>query len=71
MHLIAEKSRGCNLSSDFWTECPEVKRRKLNMERLTFGHCVQKQKEFCNVFFVGVRKYPIPPIVKLKVSDIC
>ena len=50
MPLIVEKLREIQRNSDFWTECPKVKNLQLNMEPLTFGHCVQKQKEFCYVF---------------------
>ena len=49
MPLIVEKLRAIQLNSDFWTECPKVQNLQLNMERLTSGHCVQKQKEFCCV----------------------
>ena len=50
MPLIVEKLREIQRNSDFWTECPKVKNLQLNMEPLTSGHCVQKQKEFCYVF---------------------
>ena len=50
MPLIVEKLREIQRNSDFWTECPKVQNLQLNMEPLTSGHCVQKQKEFCCVF---------------------
>ena len=50
MPLIVEKLREIQRNSDFWTECPKVQNLQLNMEPLTSGHCVQKQKEFCYVF---------------------
>ena len=46
MPLIVEKLWAIQLNSDFGTECPKVQNLQLNMELLTFGHCVQKKKSF-------------------------
>ena len=51
MPLIVEKLRAIKRNSDFWTECLKVQNLQLNMEPLTSGHGVQKQKSF-DLYFI-------------------